>query len=175
MRYSHDYVTQVYFIRHGISVERGTYLDDTQRPLTEKGLYKTQKIAQRLVTLGLRFDSLLTSPLVRAVQTAEILCQADLVTAYERFNALAPDGKLHDWLTWLSTWQSSERTTLAVVGHEPDLSQWAQQLVQGESNDRWVLKKAGIIGLNIPEVNSEAANVIGHSQLFWLAPPRLIL
>ena len=171
MSHTPDYVTQVYFIRHGIAAERGTYLDDDQRPLIKKGIRKTEKIAQRLLTLGLRFDRLLTSPLVRAVQTAEILCQAGLTQDYQVFKPLAPNGSLQDWLDWLGALQSVALTNLALVGHEPDLSQWAQQLVQGSIEHRWVLKKAGIVGITVPE----AQIAIGRSQLFWLAPPRFIL
>lgn len=166
-----DYATAVYFIRHGIAAERGTYLDDDQRPLIEKGIHKTEKIAQRLLNLGLRFDILLTSPLVRAVQTAEVLCQAGLTQDYQIFQPLAPNGSIQDWLDWLSVRQSADLINLALIGHEPDLSQWAQLLVQGSIDNRWVLKKAGIIGVTLPV----AKNAIGHSQLFWLAPPRLML
>ncbi|MFG6098561.1 phosphohistidine phosphatase SixA [Leptothoe sp. ISB3NOV94-8A] len=171
MELSSKYATQVYFIRHGIAAERGTYVDDHQRPLVDKGIQKTQKIAQRLVSLGLHFDMLLTSPLVRAVQTAKILCEAKLALDYQLFPPLAPEGCLQHWLSWLESWQSEVPKSLALVGHKPDLSQWAQQLVQGNSNDRWVFKKAGIIGLTLPDAQS----AIGNSQLFWLAPPRLIL
>ena len=163
--------THVYFIRHGIAAERGTYSDDDQRPLIEKGIRKTEKVAQRLVELGLSFDTLLTSPLVRAIQTAEILCEANLAESYQVFEPLAPDGKLQDWLTWLGLWQSIGSTSLALVGHEPDLSQWAQQLVQGHVDYRWVLKKAGIIGVTVPI----AAGAVGYSHLCWLAPPRFLL
>lgn len=166
-----EHATQVYLIRHGIAVERGSYPDDGQRPLVEKGLRKTEKIAQRLLTLGLQFDTLLTSPLVRAIQTAELLCAAGLAQDYQIFNPLSPEGNLQDWLVWLGTWESLKHQTLAMVGHEPDLSQWAQQLVQGRISARWVLKKAGIIGISVPD----ARHAIGQSELFWLAPPRLIL
>lgn len=169
--HSDSQTTQVYLIRHGIAAERGTHLDDTQRPLVEKGIRKTEKVAQRLTALKLRFDTLLTSPLVRAVQTAELLYQAGLAENYQVFGALGPGGSLHVWLEWLHNWQSSEHATLALVGHEPDLSQWAQQLVQGSSDNHWVLKKAGVIGIAVPKDK----HVIGQSQLFWLAPPRLIL
>ncbi len=163
--------TQVYFIRHGIAAERDNSSDNNQRPLTTKGIHKTEKIAQRLVNLGLEFDTLLTSPLVRAVQTTEILCQTNLAPDYQVFQPLAPDGSLKTWLDWLTTWQSTDHKTLALVGHEPDLSHWAQQLVHGSRTNRWILKKAGIIGITVPKANY----AIGQSELFWLAPPRLIL
>ncbi|MEO0352865.1 MAG: phosphohistidine phosphatase SixA [Cyanobacteria bacterium P01_A01_bin.15] len=162
--------TQVYFIRHGIAAERGTYVNDAQRPLIQKGLLKTKQVAQRLAALDLYFDTLLSSPLVRAVQTAELLCQADLATAFQVFEPLAPGGNLQDWLDWLGE-RSLGHETVALVGHAPDLSEWAQQLVQGGHDAQWVLKKAGIIGVSL----SDPQNAIGHSQLFWLAPPRFMV
>jgi phosphohistidine phosphatase len=63
---------KLYFVRHGLAGQSGDYLNDGERPLTEEGRAKTAKIAQRLGQLGVKFDLILTSPLVRAVQTAEI-------------------------------------------------------------------------------------------------------
>ena len=163
-------VIQVYFIRHGIAAERGTYANDGQRPLSQKGILITEKVAQRLAALDLHVDTLLSSPLMRAVQTAELLCQADLATAFQVFEPLAPGGNLQDWLDWLGE-RSLGHETVALVGHAPDLSKWAQQLVQGERDAQWVFKKAGIIGVSL----SDPKNSIGRSQLFWLAPPRLML
>ena len=179
-------VTEVYFIRHGIAVDRTLEGKDEGRSLTPKGIAKTQLIAQRLSDLNLQFDTLLTSPLVRAQQTAEILRSAGLAAQLQEFLPLRPGGRLADWLTWLSEWQSAiaqptctnaelpkhlVNPSVALVGHEPDLSQWAQQLVCGQHQDNWTLKKAGIIGLQVPA----ADRAIGESQLFWLSSPRFLL
>lgn len=163
--------TQVYLIRHGIAAERGTYPDDSQRPLIKKGVLRTTNVAQRLTALGLKFDTILTSPLVRAKQTAKILQQAGLAKGYEVSTELAPNGNLSPWLLWLEHWQNQGHTTLALVGHEPDLSRWAQHLVHGSRHDQWILKKAGIIGLAVPK----AQQALGRSHLFWLAPPKFII
>ncbi|MER3478596.1 MAG: phosphohistidine phosphatase SixA, partial [Leptolyngbya sp. ERB_1_2] len=61
--------------------------------------------------------------------------------------------------------------SLALVGHEPDLSGWAELLVWGEVRDRILLKKAGMIGLDLPDSGS----AISNSQLFWLTPPKFLL
>ncbi len=164
--------TELYLIRHGIAAERGTYDNDGDRPLTAKGSQRTEAMLKRLWSLGLQFDAVLTSPLVRAQQTADIVVGAGLAAKAETFGALAPGGQLHDWLSWLHWWQGhSPQGRVALVGHEPDLSDWGQQLVTGEGGDRWVLKKAGVIGLMVP-----AAEVaMGQSELFWLSSPRLLL
>ena len=65
----------------------------------------------------------------------------------------------------------SSPNVLALVGHEPDLSQWAELLIWGEAKGVLQLKKAGIIGIEIPD----HIDPIGNSILFWLTPPRLLL
>ncbi len=64
-----------------------------QRSLTKEGRQKTEKVAQKLVKLGLQFDLIVTSPLVRARQTAEILIKAGLSSQLEESSYLAPDGR----------------------------------------------------------------------------------
>ena len=63
----------LYLIRHGIAAEPEEYDTDSERPLTKEGERKTRKIAQRLYELEIQFDLILTSPLLRAQQTAAVL------------------------------------------------------------------------------------------------------
>ena len=66
---------EIYFLRHGIAVKRGTegYKNDSERPLTEKGVRRMRETANGMHDLGLDFDWILSSPYVRAKQTAEIV------------------------------------------------------------------------------------------------------
>ena len=164
--------SEVYLIRHGLAGERGSYADDTQRPLTAEGRRKTQQVAQQMRSIGLQFNLMLTSPYVRAQQTAEILMAAHLSPQLQEVEFLAHAGKLEDWLAWRQNWEErSPDSKLALVGHEPELSAWAEQLIWGEVRGQILLKKAGAIGLLVPT----SGEAIGHSQLFWLTPPRLLL
>jgi phosphohistidine phosphatase len=160
----------LYLIRHGLASQRGDYANDDERPLTDEGKQKTRQVAKRLHELGLRFDLILTSPLVRATQTAEILQSSKLSKKLEITDCLAPGGNIHDWLSWLDTWKAPDKT-LCLVGHEPDLSAWAEQLIWGDVRGKLILKKAGAIGLLLPNTDKP----IGSSQLFWLSPPRFLL
>lgn len=182
---------ELYLIRHGIAADRGTYANDDDRPLTAAGLAKTQAIADRLGQLNLHLDCLMTSPLVRARQTAEIFYRAGLADRLEICPALAPEQPIEAWLAVYRQWQQqplaqddsggapTDKTKhrphrLGLVGHEPTLSHWANQLLWNPTNDARdtiVLKKAGIIGLILPPEGSP----LGQSQLFWLTPPRLFL
>jgi phosphohistidine phosphatase len=163
---------EIYLIRHGIAAERGEYSQDEERPLTPKGQEKTKKVAQRLLEIGINFDLILTSPLVRAQQTAAIFQEVGLSKKILTFPDLKPEGKLENWLNW---WQESgynnEDNKLALVGHEPDLGQWIELLIWGEIADKLIVKKAGIIGLKLP-VN---VTPIGKSELFLLTSPKWLI
>ena len=161
----------LYLIRHGLAGKHGSYENDELRPLTEEGYRKTQQVADRLREIGCQVDRLLTSPLVRAHQTAEILQQAGVGKTLEVSRLLAPEGALRDWEPWFEQWKQLGETGLALVGHEPNLSTWAEQMVWGDSRQHLDMKKAGVMGLRIPESGS----VIGACELFWLTPPRFLL
>lgn len=160
----------LYLIRHGIAGQHGDYATDRERPLTEEGKHKTRQVADRLSSLDLKFDLILTSPLVRAKQTADILQEVGLSKRLEEAAYLAPGGDLQAWLNWLEDWKESAKS-LALVGHEPDLSAWAETLIWGSAQSKLILKKAGAIGLTLPLSGSP----IAHSQLFWLTPPRFFV
>jgi phosphohistidine phosphatase len=162
---------ELYLIRHGIAADPESCDRDEDRPLTDEGKQKTKKVAKRLSELNLHFDLILTSPLQRSRQTAEILQAAGLSSVVEESAELAFDGDIYKWLDWLETWRQTGGTKLALVGHEPCLSTWAEMLIWWSSQGKLVLKKAGIIGLTLPETESP----IGRSSLFWLTPPRMLL
>ncbi len=163
---------ELYLIRHGIAEEGGADIKDEERSLTKEGRQKTLKVAQRLKTLGLHFDLIATSPLVRARQTAEILIQTGLSSQMEECTHLAPNGDIHSWVAnWLEPRNYSAQTQLALVGHEPNFSEWAEVLLWGDAKGSLVLKKAGMIGIKLPEKGSS----LGRSQMFWLTPPKFLL
>lgn len=161
---------KLYIIRHGLAGQHGDYSNDDERPLTSEGKRKTEQVAKRLRQLDLEFDLILTSPLARAKQTAEILKAAHLSDALKVEGYLAPSGDFQTWLAWFEAWRTPEKT-LAIVGHEPDLSSWAEMLIWGEVRDRIILKKAGAIGIDVPDTGT----ILANCQLFWLTPPRLLL
>jgi phosphohistidine phosphatase len=121
--------------------------------------------------LGVHVDTLLTSPLVRARQTADILVERGVAAGLEEASALAPGGSFERWLSWLKSWRSRENRRLALVGHEPDLGEWAERLIWGEPRHQLVLKKAGVVGLTLPSRGSP----VGHSLLFLLVSPRFLI
>jgi len=153
----------IYFIRHGIAKDGD---DDKIRPLSEKGILKTQKVADRLSQQGVRFDLMLFSPLLRAKQSARIL--ANLADRAEECDHLSPEGQLTQWL---EEFKSIEFDSLALVGHQPNLTDWAEQMVWGYVQNKLILKKAGIIGIEIPTLSES----VGRGILFLLTSPMWLL
>lgn len=163
---------QVYLVRHGIAAPRGTYSHDEKRPLTDIGRKKTVKVAKRLLSVKVKFDLILSSPLVRASQTAEIFQQEGLSKTIDIFSPLKPEGNIEHWLTWLQSWQlDNEKRTLALVGHQPNLGDWAEMLIWGTIKQQIVVKKSGVIGLQLPNIGTP----ISRSSLFLLLSPKWII
>ncbi|MCT7970966.1 phosphohistidine phosphatase SixA [Laspinema olomoucense] len=161
----------VYLIRHGIAENRVDNVSDEKRQLTKEGVQKTRKVANRLHQLNIHFDLILTSPLLRARQTADILQTAGLGQKIKESTSLVPNGDINNWLNWYQQWRQSGGHCLALVGHQPDQGNWAEILVWGESREGLILKKAGVIGLVLPETGDP----VGNSSLFWLTCPKLLL
>jgi phosphohistidine phosphatase len=167
----------LYLIRHGIAVDLDTIpldstITDELRPLTKEGRNKLKQVAEKLQISGLKLDLIISSPLIRAKQTTDLLIDRQLSSQLEISPHLAPRGNLPAWLT---EWETRSRhdlpiSKLALVGHEPNLSQWAELLIFGRIYNQIVLKKGGIIGLKFPD----GKMAIGTAQLHCLIPPKYL-
>lgn len=164
----------VFLIRHGIAADRSLYARDLDRPLTETGQIKTARIARRLAELGVGFDILLSSPYLRAQQTAKLLLAERLAPRCESCQALAPEGSWEDWVHWWRQWHAGDigATSIALVGHQPNLGHWAEMLVWGCTKEKLTVKKAGIIGVRLPDGTAEPT---AAGELFLLSAPKWLL
>ena len=120
---------QLYLIRHGVAEDRGeAWPDDAKRPLTEDGMDQLRKEARGLARLGVAFDAVLTSPLVRTRQTAEIVASAlDPRPHVVNTDSLAPDGTVQAVMADLE--KHAKKSRLALVGHEPSIGELAARLI----------------------------------------------
>ena len=133
--------------RHGIAEERGGPTPEPLRALTPEGRCRTRAVAQRLAALDLKADRLISSPLVRARQTADIAVAVGLAPALELHQALAPDGDA------LALVHSAEVGRLMLVGHEPHLGALACRLL-GAPAGAITLKKAGLALISFQPIPS---------------------
>ncbi len=166
----------LYLIRHGIAEDSdplvpNSIASDEIRTLTKVGRKKFTQVAEKLQELELSFDIIITSPLVRARQTAEILIDNQIGSQLELSPDLKPSGNLPSWLTaWNARPIDRAISTVALIGHEPNLSQWAELLVFGKVCHKLILKKGGIIGLKCADGRLE----VGTAQLHCLIPAKYL-
>jgi len=157
----------LYVVRHAIAAERGDeFPDDAKRPLTAHGTSRFRKVAKGLAELDVEVDLVLSSPLVRARQTADILSQQlrgrppVVETA-----ALAPGGAYQDLLAELG--RHARMGGIALVGHEPGIGEIAARLV-GCPNS-FEFRKGGVCRIDVEELPPSAPG-----RLCWFAPPKLL-
>jgi phosphohistidine phosphatase len=121
----------LYLLRHGIAVSAEETAPDGERPLTPKGVKRLRKAARGLRRLGVSFDVILTSPLARARQTADIVAEELGLEAHvTEVEALQPNCSVDEVLASLNSYQNYEN--LLLVGHEPLLSDTAAFLLTGK-------------------------------------------
>lgn len=151
---------KLYFLRHGEANWENWTKPDDERPLTKKGRKEMQAVAKAFEEIKARPHVILTSPLPRAYETAEIAADA-LEMEFKPEPALAP-GFDADKLKGLL--QEYGDRDLMLVGHEPDLSGAIAALTGGEVK----MAKAGLARVDL----DNPAGLRG--QLVWLIPPKVL-
>jgi len=160
----------LYIIRHAIAVEPGApgYEDDSQRPLTDKGGEKMFNIARGLKALEVQFDLILSSPYLRAAETARILLKV-MKMEKERLvlsENLTPLGSPEQLIGEINE-SYSKLGSLAIVGHEPNLSALISLLVAGEPSLSINMKKGGVCYLSAENLIHER-----RATLEWMLMPK---
>lgn len=157
---------EVYILRHAIAVPRGTpgYPDD-DRPLTDEGVRKMLKNAEGIAKLVPQFDGILTSPLKRAHDTAKITAEAlNCVDKIRVSEELLPERNVQGILAALV--KIKHRKRILLVGHEPNLGEFASTLI-GCRNSPIEFRKGALCRIDINEVPPKLSG-----QLIWLLSPK---
>ena len=161
----------LYIVRHAIAVQRGTpgYEDDSQRPLTDAGRKRMKKIVEGLSEFGIELDAIVTSPYVRARDTAMILAREfDVKDKVSLSDSLIPPGNFETLINEIR--EKYDVENLALVGHEPMLSGLLSWLTTGNTAMKVVLRKGGVACLS-----TESLYVDGRANLRWLLTPSLMV
>lgn len=159
-------------VRHAPAEDRSAWAStgqaDEVRPLTKAGRRRAERVARGLVRRVPGVDRLVSSPFLRAAETAAILARAWSELPVATLPALAPGGDPDAFLTWLCSGRHG--TSVAAVGHEPDLGALLAFLVTGRTTPIHQFKKAGAALIEFPgEVAAGAGRVV------WLVPPRMLV
>jgi phosphohistidine phosphatase len=161
---------ELYIMRHGLAAARQvtTVMDDAKRPLTVEGKQKMREIASGLVRAGMEADWIVSSPLVRAVETAEIVADAlGSKPPLDCCEALSPGSAPEALITFLA--KRPNRRHVLVVGHEPDLGELAARLVGAGRNAHMPFKKGGCCLITFSEFPPKTPG-----RLVWWLTPRVM-
>jgi phosphohistidine phosphatase len=157
---------RLYLLRHGIAVSPGTEgYEDDDRPLTAIGERRIHTVARALARVNVKLDRVLTSPLPRALRTAEIIAeelnQPEILETADELRAGRSAKSIKSWL------ETREERRIMIVGHDPAFSNLVGLLLCDDGKTPLVtLRKGGIAAFSaMPE---------GGWLLDWMSRPRLM-
>jgi phosphohistidine phosphatase len=160
---------QLYIVRHGIAIDREDPKcpPDPERYLTEEGVEKTKQVAKGVAALGVSGDLFLTSPYVRAAQTAEIFA-SELEFARQKIRQtelLLPGAEPS--LLFRELAKDKQASVVFVFGHAPHLVELIGVSL-GSKKHVTGLKKAGVAFLELKRLSPPIC------ELVWLATPKML-
>ena len=158
---------ELYLIRHGIAAERGDeYPDDSKRPLTSSGISRLRKEAKALDAMGIGFDHIVTSPLARTKQTAEVFAESlKSKPSVSNSDSLAPAGTPAAVIQELG--KHVKKGRIALVGHEPNIGELAARLIGARTPLEF--QKGAIC-----RIDFETFPPKGSGQLRWFLTPKML-
>ncbi|MFN0104507.1 MAG: phosphohistidine phosphatase SixA [Bryobacteraceae bacterium] len=159
---------QIYLLRHGIAEDASPGQADADRSLTPEGIKRLREILKRARTASVSPSLIVTSPYVRARQTAELAAE---ILGVE--GKLSPSSKLVPMASPADTW-AEVRTfrgepSLLLVGHEPHMSSFTGFLL-GAAELRVDFKKGAMVRIDLPDLGVQPRGV-----LKWMMAPKLAL
>jgi phosphohistidine phosphatase len=158
---------ELFILRHG---DAGRSISpssrDSERPLTQVGRERIESVAGSLIESEVEFCKVLTSPLRRARETAEIVAKAmDISELVEKVNYLKPEGNKEELFRVLARIKPDD--SVLIVGHSPYLNTLIGDIIAGNPNSHIALKKGGMAKV---EVKGFSPRISG--ELKWLLTPR---
>jgi phosphohistidine phosphatase len=160
----------IYIVRHAIAIPRGAPgIKDDDRALTEEGVRKMRQAAAGIYALGWIPQIILSSPLVRAWQTAEILMEVfGKKTKLKNTPALAPSGSRQELYREIISYDKKYKS-LMLVGHQPSLGEIAGEICWESSAHFVEFKKGGVCA-----IEWESAQNIPQGRLISLLTPSIL-
>ena len=156
-------------LRHGIAVERDEWEGpDADRPLTEKGKRRVREVAAGLSRLDVQPTHVLSSPLIRAIETAKIAHSSLRVRSVVHIvDELLPDAPPDRLLSILH--DLPLESSVLCVGHEPHLGMVASVMLVGKTSTAFPFKKAGACLIELSISAKPGRGVLR----WWLSPDQL--
>ena len=161
---------ELFVIRHAIAEPLGkdNEFSDEKRALTVEGRNRMREVVNGLVKLGVEVDLIMTSPLARAVETAEIIAAAVGLSKKEikHSSNLAPGASVDHLFAEIKSHAGVE--AIALIGHQPDLGGLISRIIQGDGSALAIqVKKGSVCCLNVTETVPTL-----RGDMVWLLTPR---
>lgn len=160
---------KLFLMRHGQAEDKEGKVD-TQRHLVDKGRARSEMVARHLAKSDLFLDLIVTSPLARAKETAEIVQKTLKCKNLMISEDLVPQAQPLAFYNWLKIHADDLETVLA-VGHEPQLSLFASWLLTRQSKSFIEFKKSGVMAIDLNHLGQIEDF---HCQLLWLISPQVL-
>lgn len=158
---------EIYLFRHGIAEDGKPGLSESQRALTQEGRAKTAEVVKLARRSGMRPSLILTSPYVRARQTAAIAAEhLDYTAELTALESLVPHGAPED--VWRDIRDYAHETSILLAGHEPLMGRIAAYLLNAPAL-KIDMKKAAIVRIDL-----ESLRVAPHGTLRWMIVPKMV-
>ena len=160
---------ELVFLRHGVAANREDWKgDDADRPLTADGADRTKEVVRGLKALKIKPDVILSSPLLRARETAEIAKKGLITDAkVELAEELTPDASPDRLIVRLA--DLAGKPVVLCVGHEPHISTTISMMVSGKTAASFEMKKAGVCCIRFTGIPKA-----GAGSVLWLLPPKFL-
>lgn len=166
----------LFIIRHAIAEEREEFAkkntDDSLRPLTSKGKKKLQKMILSLEKEFEKLELIVTSPYLRAKQSAQIISDLTENAKITECAELVPHAPPQSLAKWIKTHCGSYKK-VAVVGHEPHITSFTSYVLSGNTKESFIEMKKSSVAL--VEVGNFEDMTPSKAKLQWLASPRMII
>ncbi len=157
----------VYFVRHGSAGQSKTNpVQDARRPLDKDGIEQTSQMGRVLASLAVQVDTVISSPLKRATQTASLIANEIGHDGKVLFSqALSKEARFEDFRRLLQRHAKDE--SIMVVGHNPTLSRFLSLLVTSGATEKSMdLKKSAVACLDMDSRN--------RATLRWCLTPKIV-
>jgi phosphohistidine phosphatase len=156
---------EIYFLRHASANHYDPTADDDKRPIDKTGEQQSQDVGRALAALGLKLDVMISSPLTRALQTAEIaaseLGHKDKIVLD---GALRPEASYEHFEALLARY--GKKKAIMVVGHNPSMTDFLNRMLSGESAEFIDFKKGAVA-----KVERDGSH---PAVLKWCMTPKLV-
>lgn len=159
----------LYIVRHAWAGERDgrRWPDDDARPLTDEGRQRFARVVKVLIDRGVAPDLIVTSPLARCVETAQLLAAGMGKVKVIEHDELRPGGAIGG-LFHGTVSQTPQHASIAWVGHAPDVNRFAAALV-GDRSARIHFAKGAVAAIEFDD-----PPILGQGELQWLATAKML-